>query len=339
MPISSSDDDRARFLLRIFPGSSTDRESNNVICSCPNPKCGSRSKSKNKFSIRVDSGTYHCWVCDLKGKSLFYVLKKFNISFSRDEFIKLFGSLPIHADRDQQIQEEVVKLPPDVRLLATCTESRDPTVRTSLRYLESRGLNLESDLWRFKFCVSDQSKFRRRVIFPSFDACGELNYFVARTIDSDNKFKYVNAKAHKKSIIFNEINIDWTKELTVLEGPFDLTKSNYNSTCLMGSSLSTEHLLFQKIVNNKTPVLLCLDADVPQKAQKIARKLASYDVAVRILDLGAFKDVGEMSRKDFEDRRRISRRWTSDQLLLQKLSTLTGSFAAMQDDPFKNLEI
>ena len=69
----------------------------------------------------------------------------------------------------------------------------------------------------------------------------------------------------KKQIIFNELNIKWDEELTIVEGPFDLTKSNFNTTCLLGSSLNESYELFKKIVKNKTPVLLGLDPDAMTK--------------------------------------------------------------------------
>ena len=67
-------------------------------------------------------------------------------------------------------------------------------------------------------------------------------------------------------IIFNELNIDWSKELTIVEGPLDLIKTNDNATCLLGSSLTEDMLLFQKIVANKTNIKLALDSDIFSKS-------------------------------------------------------------------------
>ena len=67
-------------------------------------------------------------------------------------------------------------------------------------------------------------QLRRRVIIPSFDSEGFLNYFTARAIDESTR-KYVNPKVKRTDIIFNELNVDWKKELVIVEGPFD---SNYS---------------------------------------------------------------------------------------------------------------
>jgi hypothetical protein len=147
---------------------------------------------------------------------------------------------------------------------------------------------------------------------PSFDADGELNYITARSIDPDSKYKYMNSKAEKKSLIFNEINIDWKKELTIVEGPFDLVKCDRNSVTLLGSGLNEGYELFKKIVSNMTPVVLALDPDAIDKSQKICARLYSYGVRVRVMNISPFKDVGEMSKQEFLDRKNSAKIWTPD---------------------------
>ena len=133
--------------------------------------------------------------------------------------------------------ETQLTLPEDFLLLAEHLSTIDPDVKMCIKYMYSRGLK-ERDLWFYKLGTSKRGRYRRRVIIPSFDAAGNLNYFVARGIDSDVKFKYLNPHVNKNDIIFNEFNIDWSKELTITEGPLDLVKCNVNSTCILGSSLS-----------------------------------------------------------------------------------------------------
>ena len=91
------------------------------------------------------------------------------------------------------------------------------------------------------------------------------------------------------------MRIDWNSELVIVEGVFDMIRCDFNTTCLLGSSLREEHVLFQKIVKNQTPVILALDADMQHKSFKIAKKLASYGVQVKMLNLGDYSDIGSMS--------------------------------------------
>ena len=104
-------------------------------------------------------------------------------------------------------------------------------------------------------------------------------------------------------------------------------KANQNCTCLLGSSLSERHFLFQRIVGNKTPVLLALDPDAKKKTQDIAKLLSSFDVEVRISDVRPYADGGEMPIGEFESKyRRIAQPWTEmDRLKSMIRSIKSGS--------------
>jgi len=126
----------------------------------------------------------------------------------------------------------------------------------------------------------------------------------------------------KKNVIFNEINIDWSEELTVVEGPMDLMKCDDNATCLLGSHLNEGYLLFSEIVRHSTPVVLAMDPDARTKAQNIAKKLAAYNVRVRVLEHGNFSDVGEMSRADFKKAKDAAELWNPDDRLYHLIRSI-----------------
>ena len=157
---------------------------------------------------------------------------------------------------------------------------------------------------------------------PSFDSEGDLNYFTARSIDSNIQRKYLNSRAQKKNLIFNEINIDWKNEITLVEGPFDLVKCNRNAVPLLGSSLNETYALFKKIVQNKTPVLMALDPDAAQKSEDICKKLYSYGLDVRVLDHENFEDVGSMSKEFFLKKRKEATPWTLEHGLYRLISKI-----------------
>ena len=160
---------------------------------------------------------------------------------------------------------------------------------------------------------------------PSFDVEGELNYYTARSIDSDGAKKYINSKVKRKDVIFNEINIRWNEPLTLVEGPFDLMKCNWNATAMLGSYLDESYLLFQKIVKNQTDVILAMDADAVEKRHKIAQKLRSYGVDVKYLDLGTFDDVGEMSKTEFTTALQRAKSWSAVSFLNAKIGKIRSS--------------
>ena len=154
----------------------------------------------------------------MKGKGLKYVLKKFCSQSLYEEYLKKF---PVQNDTEEETDDQVkrVFLPGDFKLLAQNIESRDPSIKSLIFYLRSRGLSTR-DMWYFKLGFSKEPMFRDRVIMPSFDDCGELNYYVARSIGKNSVRKYVNSSFPRKEIVFNEINIRWDDNLTIVEGPF-----------------------------------------------------------------------------------------------------------------------
>ena len=120
-----------------------------------------------------------------------------------------------------------------------------------------------------------------------------------------------------KDIIFNELLIDWEREVTLVEGVFDAIVAGENSIPLLGSTLREDSKLFMKIVNNDTPVLLVLDADAQKKAMRLVKALLAYDIEVRMMDTSGYKDIGEMPRDVFQQRKEKAPFIDSDTYLLR----------------------
>ena len=313
--------DKVRFLNKVFGTCVIGNDGLNAAVCCPNTKCGSYGVfSKKKLVIKVDSDQFHCWVCDLRGRSLHGILRRFFPAHLHEYESRFAGKKKIQLD---DIEEEYIVTPPTgFKLLATSLKSKDPDVKDTIRYARSRGLT-NKDLWYFKLGTCTQGRYRRTLIIPSFNEDGDLNYFVARMIDkSENGIKYLNAKVPKKDVIFNEINIDWNDELTLVEGPMDLTKCDSNSTCLLGSHFSEEYALFQKIIKNRTPIIMALDSDMAGKIQKYCKLLSTYGVPVRVLDLGHYSDVGEMSKLDFMHAKSKARPWSQNDRLYHLIGSI-----------------
>jgi DNA primase len=168
---------------------------------------------------------------------------------------------------------------------------------------------------------SNVGNLRRRVIVPSFDANGETNYHVSRTIDPAGTYgKYVNADLNKIEIVFNELNIDWTQKLVLVEGPFDLMKCTMNATCLLGSTLSPKSLLFQKILEHETPIILMLDDEMQGKAQQLGKLLQSFNIPVSVVMFKSGHDPGEMTFDEVTEYVENAKSWTWNNFLSHKLS-------------------
>jgi len=262
-------------------------------------------------------------VCGLKGRSLTSLYKKYAPS-RLDDIKKLTGKAArLFSDDVEEVEVEAkIKIPAGFKLLGPMIgKARDPDIRAALAYCKTRGLGAR-DLWHYRMGTCTTGRFRRRVIIPSFDEEGSLNYYSGRSIDESNGMKYINASVPKVSVVFNDINIDWSKELALVEGPFDLVKCDVNSTCLLGSHLSIDSLLFKKIVVNQTPTVVALDPDAQKKSHEIAKMLSSYGISVRMAAIPENKDVGDMSLKEFSAIRSSAQNWFVEDRLYNLISSI-----------------
>jgi len=298
-------------------------KNNNFDVKCP--ICNPLDAQKKKLSILLPSCVSHCWVCGWKARSLAPLLRK----YGTQEHLNAYRELTGHGGKSSLITADIeknqkIELPKDFRLLALANDM-DPDVKAAWRYVYSRGLT-DRDTWYFKFGISDEVRWKRRVIMPSFDCNGELNYFAARAIDKGRKPKYDNPDVDKNPIVFNEINIDWSKRLTLVEGPFDLVKCPENTTALLGSDLDERHEVLNKILLHNTPVALALDGDMwDKKTPKIVKKLQEYNVDVVVVDVRPWGDPGNMSKAEFEDALNIAKPLLWQDRFLTKLDKFVSS--------------
>ncbi len=292
--------DKVKFIQSVFGSGRLSRLGKNMDVWCPS--CAPKDKSKKKLSIRLEDDANHCWTCDWKARSLAPLVKKYGSREQLHDYVNRFMVNPQRTLFDDEPDAKiVVKLPDDFTLL-TLAPTYDPDVKAALRYVTGRGLT-HHDLWYHKLGVSNAPRWARRIIVPSFDSSGVLNYFVARAIDTQKKPKYDNPDADKMSIVFNELNVDWTKPLVLCEGAFDMFKCGDNVVPMLGSSLNEQSLLFSMIIAHSTPVLLALDADmIDKRAMSIASKLTEYDVNVSIVDVRPFDDPGKMTKAQFREK-------------------------------------
>jgi hypothetical protein len=172
------------------------------------------------------------------------------------------------------------------------------------------------------------------VIVPSFDFDGRLNYYVARNVDEfDRRPKYDNPDENKLPIVFNELNIDWSRRLVICEGVFDMMKCGENAVPLLGSDLNEESKLFSQIISNNTPIALALDGDMWRtKTPKIIKKLQEYDVDVVLVDVREYGDPGKMSKQQFRAALTAASTPTWESTFLNKLSFVSETKLRLKRD-------
>lgn len=317
------------FIERVFGEGKSSNGGLNISVLCP--ECLEKKPSgysKKKLVIRTDNFVTHCWVCGFKSKNLVPLLRK-HFPSHLPEYIQTFvqgEALTDIEDSDTQPESSVVTLPLGFRLLALAGDNDIPATRVKKYLSGKRGVYTDRDFWYWKLGITTEDEdLVNRIIIPSFDAEGELNYWTARATEKRQLPKYINPKVDRTSIIFNEINVDWNKPLTLVEGPFDLLKCNENATCLLGSEFDEQYLLFRKIVEHNTPVVLALDPDAKHKALTIAKRLSEYDIQVTFLWVPVTKgDVGAMTKEEFRLLYAKGTPYSVNNYLLQKIRLSFG---------------
>jgi len=289
--------DKIDFYRRVFGRGYLDRGGKNYGVWCP--ICRDPKRDKRKLVIDVKHDLCHCWVCGYKSRTLVHLLYKYGtpelLNEYKERFLTNVGKNFLGIDLSGP---DHVTLPKGTKLIALGTRY-DPDYKAMMRYLESRGLD-NKDVWRYKLSYSNEPRWYRRIIVPSFDAMGDLNFFVARAIDKQHKPKYDMPGMEREGIIFNQLNVDWSKRLVLCEGSFDMFKCGDNVVPILGSELNEKSLLFSEIVANQTPIALALDPDTrDSKVPRILRKLQEYDIDVVLVDVSPYADPGDMSSKEF----------------------------------------
>lgn len=268
------------------------RDSKNFTVRCP---ICNKNNGKLKLAIRTIDDLTHCWVCGWKSKSLLPIVLKYFKNKS-DEYKTLYNlTKNLDENTDNSLEEKVI-LPSDFTLLALCSGEEKRKYFNYFAYLKNRGISYE-DLWKYKFGVSKEENYFGRIIIPSFDLDGNLNYFTARSLNPNSRIKYMTCGKPKNDVIFNELYIDFKKPIKICEGPFDMIKLGENATCLQGSELNENSKIFQEILHHESDVILCLDSDMKLKSHMIARNFSEYGINIKILDLGDKHDPGELNNQ------------------------------------------
>lgn len=267
-------------------------------------KCPSCDHYKNKLSVNVEKNAFKCWVCDYSGTNIYSLIKKYGTYESKNEWRALNGSVDI-TEFDSIFQEDSIEEPLVQRIelpkeFITLTSNNLPTSSApAISYLKSRGIGRREILkWRMGYCTAGE--YRNRVIIPSFDNDGYVNYFIARTY-TDEWPQYKNPPA-SKDIVFNDIFMDWESDVVIVEGVFDAVKAS-NAIPILGSTLNEKNKLFQRLVSRNPKIFLALDDDAEKKALRIIKNLLEYDMDIYKVNISPYSDVGEMSEKEFAERK------------------------------------
>lgn len=253
------------------------------------------SDNKHHMGINVDENYVHDFKTGYNASFTKFVAENQDISEKEAEhlLLKLFmkqrkdGFTPTKR-RDRKEDREPIELDeiPDHTPWQNFTKSslRSRLGRKALSYLIHRGFGLEH-IEKYNLKYVDQEEcwvcdgegiisgrdcenckgsgknfYYGRIIVPTYEN-RKLVYFQGRDFLDRGDFRYMNPKIGKKQVVFFLDHIKEGEPVYICEGPFDaMTLKDYNTTCLLGSTISDPQAL--KIINkNPSEIIFVPDQD------------------------------------------------------------------------------
>lgn len=255
-------------------------------CPCCREENGGVDDNRHNLAILLDPDDNgklwgHCWRCGYSG-NLTRLVKENGTPYDIDRLRDVIsiinaGNSFSDPDGDKKITEETVTLPEGYRMFFSGSDNE----KRALDYLHMRGVP-DSMIRRFNIGYVTEGRYTGRVVIPSYDRYGSLNYWVARDYTGKSKIKVKNPSADKTSIVFNEGLVNWYEPITLVEGPFDHIVVP-NSIPLLGKTLDYESAVYKALYSrSRCNINILLDPDAKESAIRLYRKLDSGDLMGRI---------------------------------------------------------
>ena len=248
-------------------------------------------RNKHNLEVNYVDNVYKCWSCgDSEGTH--GPLGKLFDKYGNKKQKKLYQVLKPETVVKREKPKKQLKLPEGFTLFKNSSPVY-PVRRAAINYLHNRGItDLMIEKYQIGFC--DKGDHAGRIVIPSYDSKGELNYYIARSWNPMSRAKYKNPEQEKDKIIFWENLIDWNKDIYLVEGAFDGLFVN-NSIPMLGKHMS--ELLFNTIYKKaKGDVIICLDADAWQNAVKLYHELNGGEMwgKIKLIKLPDEKDIADL---------------------------------------------
>ncbi len=197
--------------------------------------------NKGNLEINYHKLVMKCWKCCDDQDGLKGSLRKLVKSYGSQRDLKLYDEIT-EDYRPEYIKSTFtenykpnIKLPKETIFMSGAI--RDYTFMEAYNYLTMRGLNDEM-ISRYNIGYCNKGKYKGRIILPSYDKDGDLNYFVARSYIG-HKQPYDNPEVSKTEIIVNQLSINWDSTVYLVEGMFDMMGIGIENTIpLLGKIMS-----------------------------------------------------------------------------------------------------
>jgi len=259
--------------------------------SCPNcqERDGAQESHKYHLEVNIAKGIYHCWKCasvdDSMRGSVYKLIRIYGNKELLSEYKDAVASFresslyKLHYDKDDFQTDSSdentnnVDFPDGYTELVKGIHDDSP----AFKYLSKRGIDWPIiNNYHIGFISGQgvQKSLLNRIVLPSFDKYGDINYWTARDFTGNSRRqRYFNPYVERKDVIFNEEKIQWNADIVLVEGPFDHIVVP-NSIPLLGKSLTEEYKIYKELYNNaNASIIIFLDGDAIETAKRLYKFL------------------------------------------------------------------
>jgi DNA primase len=199
---------------------------------------------------------------------------------------------------EQKLKNDTIALPKEFISLVDIGNLDRVTsleAKRAIRFLKKRNITHE-DIVKYNIGFCYDGPYKDRVIIPSYDENGNINYFIARAF-IDGVQKYKNPPIDAKSAIGWELYINWDAPIILCEGMFDALTIKRNVIPLFGKIIH-EKLMKKLVRSTVNRIYIALDPDAIKNALKYAQELMTYGKEIYLVELDG-KDANEIGFERF----------------------------------------
>ena len=254
----------------------------------------------------------------IKGKKITSLLKRLHVDSKRVRKIyEIYGDDYIVSTSTEEEKVEL-RLPNEFRSLLKEPKGLNPLFRKVKQYAKQRGITRE-DIIKYNIGYCDSGHYANRIIIPSYDSDNRLNYFIARSVYDEEKFKYKNPPVSKNVIMF-ENQINWDEPITLVEGVFDAISVKRNVIPILGKFIPKilNDTIYKKGVKS---IKILLDKDAQQQALYYVSYFMNNGITVTNI-LPTDKDAGDMGFTEVNSILKKTKETDFSDIISQKLKGL-----------------
>ena len=282
--------DNSKYVLGLLESvlgkSKPDKNGSDHTFNCPVCK-----HKKPKLVVNVKTGQYNCWTCHppTKGKTPVSLFKKLQVSTEQILEMKQYFSNDKTSLKDYNPTKTT--LPEEFVSLSTIPKSPNLEYRHAMSYLKNRKIS-DLDIKKYGIGYCANGRYRNRIIVPSFDKDGNLNYFIARSFEKEPRLKYDAPSVSKTDIVGFEYYINWKIPVILCEGAFDAIAIKRNAVPLFGKTIP-KALMIKLAQSEVKTVYIALDNDALKESLTYAENLINMGKDVYLIELNG-KDPSDI---------------------------------------------